>query len=96
MTRKEKPWWILGFALAAVAVAGCSGSGDEGQMTYRDTIAMLQAGQFHGQLTGSTGGSPLAVGSKQVFFAGPENASLSFDGAVDFRGASPEDEPGDE
>jgi hypothetical protein len=47
----------------------------------------LKQGQAQGTLTMTSGGSPLQVGSKQVFFVGPENASLNFHGAIDYRSA---------
>ena len=81
------------YALCASVVlllAGCA-NGDKG-LGARDALAILQEGGARGHLTFSMGGSPLSAGMKQVFFLGPENTVVSFDGDVDF-GHKPATQP---
>jgi hypothetical protein len=82
-------WLALGLAvLFSLGILGCQGTGSEGKLMVRDYLDVLQAGNADGHLTVSTGGSPLQVGMKQVFCAGPENCALAFDGDIDFGGVS--------
>jgi hypothetical protein len=74
---------IVSLILAVLLLGGCA---DPQQS--QTTMDFLRQGKGNGTLTLTSGGSPLQVGSKQVFFVGPENASLNFHGSVDFRDAS--------
>lgn len=62
-------------------LAGCANKNSQAIGPYMDALRQANA---RGHLSFSAGGSPLSVGAKQVFFAGPENVSISFDGDVDF------------
>ena len=66
-------WVFFGLSL------GCDNS-----QQFDMTMKMLEDGNADGHIVVTTGGSPLQAGMKQVFFLGPENASLSFDGTIDF------------
>ncbi len=66
---------VFGFGL----LGGCS---DQAQND--NVMQFLREAGADGHLSLSTGGSPIAAGMKQVFFLGPENATLSFDGKIDF------------
>lgn len=74
--------WAFGLVLM-VLLWGCSDQGMD--MTHRDALDWLERGEARGHLTLSTGGSPLTAGMKQVFFLGPENTSMAFDGDIDYR-----------
>lgn len=69
------------FTTGGCLIAGCS---DQGQND--NVMRFLQEGGAAGDLSMSSGGSPLSAGMKQTFFLGPENASFSFDGKIDFSG----------
>jgi len=70
--------------LFVVCLVGCQGSGTDGAITARDGLDFLERGNAVGAFIYTHGGSPLSIGSKQVFFAGPENSSASFNGTIDF------------
>ena len=74
--------------LLALCLGGCR-TGDRAQDeaasgNVKDGLLILKEGKARGDLQFSTGGSPFSAGMKQVFFLGPENASFSFAGSVDF------------
>ena len=69
---------------AALLLFGCQGSGSGGKVTVGDTLDVLRAGEARGHLVVTTGGSPLSIGAKTILHAGPESATLAFDGEVDF------------
>jgi hypothetical protein len=73
---------IVSLILAVLLLGGCA---DPQQS--QTAMDFLKQGQAQGTLTMTSGGSPLQVGSKQVFFVGPENASLNFHGEIDYRSA---------
>ncbi len=76
--------------LAAWALPGLVGCSKNGDFEWRDQIQVLKDGQADGHLTMSMGGSPFSLGMKQIFFAGPENASFAFDGDIDFGNVVPQ------
>lgn len=79
-------WALVLLVLAGLFGWGCSKNAD---INYRDTLATLERGEARGHLVLTVGGSPLSVGMKQVFFAGPENGAFAFDGDVDFKTDKP-------
>lgn len=62
-------------------MAACSQNNAQAIGPYMDALRQANA---RGHLSFSAGGSPLTAGAKQVFFLGPENVSIAFDGDVDF------------
>jgi hypothetical protein len=80
------PAALVGLCVVAVFVGACQGTGRDGGLTVADALTVLERGQARGHATLTSGGSPAALGMKQTFFLGPENASLSFDGNIDFGG----------
>ena len=78
--------WILVVlaGLFFLGLLGCQGAGTDGKLMVGDYLDVLQAGNADGHLTLTAGGSPVQAGMKQVFFLGPENCSMSFDGSIDF------------
>ena len=52
--------------------------------TPETSLVFLERGKATGHLVMTGGGSPLSLTAKTVFSAGPENASFSFDGNIDF------------
>lgn len=60
---------------------GCATEQRDGVDMFFDNLERAHA-RGHASVAG--GGSPLSIGAKQTFFAGPENAIYTFDGDVDF------------
>ncbi len=83
---------LVTLTLLLAVCAGCTGADGKPTMQMQDTLTVLQDGQARGHLSFAVGGSPLSAGMKQVFFAGPENLNMTFDGDVNFS-AAPTDEP---
>jgi len=75
---------LLPLLFVTFALTGCQGSGQQGGLTLSDTLGALEQANFAGEISFSSGGSPLQAGMKQVFFLGPENTSLTVNGRVDF------------
>lgn len=72
-----------------VALSGCAGKDatfEQQQQARADFIQNLKDAKFKGRAWMKNGGSPLSVGSKNVFFLGPENMESGFEGDVDFSG----------
>lgn len=63
-------------------MTGCATT-PEAQAGYDANWKRLEAANFRGHVTASTGGPPLSVGAKNVFWLGPE-VNFAFDGDVDF------------
>lgn len=63
-------------------MTGCATT-PEAQTSYDNAWKRLEAANFQGHVTASTGGPPLSVGAKNVFWLGPE-VNFAFDGNVDF------------
>lgn len=81
--------WLVALATCAL-IGGClMGCGD--MVKFETAMAFLKDGNADGHLVLTTGGSPLQAGMKQVFFLGPENCALSFDGDVDFGSVAAKD-----
>ncbi len=75
---------MLLLALLLILLLASSGCAQGDRLSAADTVQMLKDAGARGHLVITTGGSPLSAGQKLVFFLGPEDASLSFDGDVDF------------
>lgn len=73
--------WILRLIVGAVIVFLLGGCAD---IKTADALTILERGGFEGEIQISTGGSPLSAGMKQIFYLGPENASLTANGHVKF------------
>lgn len=67
------------------------GFGCSDVVKFETAMTFLADGNAEGHLVLTTGGSPVQAGMKQVFFLGPENCSLSFDGDVDFGSVGAQD-----
>ena len=75
--------------LVASMLPGCAPkarSMADAQANRESWMAVLKAAKFKGHVRMEQGGSPLSIGQKTVFFAGPENMSFEADGSIDFSG----------
>lgn len=91
--------WFFGVLFAAFmlgAFAGCampktSEEADLQKQHIENTLTALKGAQFKGNIVMESGGSPLSVGTKTVFFLGAENSKVAINGEVDFTKTPPDD-----
>lgn len=77
---------FLAGCLSATGCAPRATSMADADANRQSWLSALRAAKAKGHFRMEQGGSPLSIGQKTVFFAGPENMSMMFDGSVDFSG----------